>query len=120
MLGSAAAMTVIQSMIFTAIVSGPNYMFQSWLEEQWPAKTASTQKREGVRLSKEDRDIDDAGRLNVVNTAIKFALDQSLSASMNTMLFIGVLGAIKGRSLEYIRHDILTVGENLIGRLGLS
>jgi protein Mpv17 len=103
---TAAVMAVLQSMLFTAIVAGPNHMAQNWLEKQWPARTSYAQ--ESSRLPADTGGhLGQRGRLNLQNTAIKFVLDQSLSASLNTVLFLSLFGAIRGRGLRSIQRDVL-------------
>jgi len=52
-------------------------------------------------------------RLNVRNTAIKFALDQTIGAVFNTVLFIAGMGLLKGQSFalvtEAVKRDTLTL-----------
>lgn len=52
-------------------------------------------------------------RLNVRNTAIKFALDQTIGAVFNTVLFIAGMGLLKGQSFalvtEAVQRDTLTL-----------
>ena len=99
-------------MLFTAIVAAPNNLFQLWLETQFPTRTVPRKKLEDLQRSKkngEDDALEKHSRFNARNTLIKFLLDQSLSATTNTMLFICVLGFIKGRSIDYIRDDLVKV-----------
>ena len=52
-------------------------------------------------------------RLNVRNTAIKFALDQTIGAVVNTVLFIAGMGLLKGLPfdlvMEAVKRDTLTL-----------
>lgn len=99
-------------MLFTAITAAPNYVFQTALEKRFPTRTIPApileQSREKDKSSHQEL-LEKYGQLDVRNTIIKFFLDQSLSASTNTMLFIVVFGLIKGQSLEYISESIRTV-----------
>lgn len=45
-------------------------------------------------------------QLNVKNTAIKFALDQTVGAAVNTVLFIAGIGLIRGQSLNFVLKDV--------------
>jgi len=45
-------------------------------------------------------------RLNVRNTAIKFALDQTLGAVINTILFIAGMGMLRGAPTEQITTSV--------------
>lgn len=85
------------------------------MEVVWPSRTSIKSQRAEPEKDQQDinRSVDD-GRISIRNTLIKFVLDQSISASVNTLLFIGLLGFIKGHSLEYIYSDITNVGISLI------
>jgi hypothetical protein len=102
-------------MLFTAIVAAPNYIFQTVLERCFPTRTVpkSLLEQGHTKDKKNDEELlRKHGQLDVRNTVIKFFLDQSLSATANTMLFIVVLGLIKGQSLEYIRAAVSTVSDS--------
>lgn len=103
---------ILQFMLFTAIVAAPNYIFQMAMEYSFPTRTVPRTRLEQAR-AKDKSDAKDLlqkhGQLNVRNTVIKFLLDQSLSATTNTMLFIVVLGLIKGQSIDYIREAMSKV-----------
>ena len=99
-------------MLFTAIVAAPNYIFQTVLEKCFPTRTVpkSLLEQAYAKDKKNDEELlREHGQLDVRNTVIKFLLDQSLSATTNTMLFIVVLGLIKGQSIGYIRGAVSTV-----------
>ena len=103
---------ILQFMLFTAIVAAPNYIFQTVLEKCFPTRTLPKSLLEQAHAKDKKNDeelLRKHGQLDVRNTVIKFFLDQSLSATTNTMLFIVVLGLIKGQSLEYIRGAVSTV-----------
>jgi protein Mpv17 len=103
---------ILQFMLFTAIVAAPNYVFQIVLETWFPTRTVPKSLLEQAHANNKKNDeelLRKHGQLDVRNTVIKFFLDQSLSATTNTMLFIVVIGLIKGQSLEYIRGAISTV-----------
>lgn len=99
-------------MLFTAITAAPNYIFQMALEKRFPTRTIPASVQDQVRdkdKSNQEELLEKHGQLDFRNTVIKFFLDQSLSASTNTMLFIVVFGLIKGQSLEYISESIRMV-----------
>jgi len=50
-------------------------------------------------------------RLNVRNTAIKFALDQTLGAVINTVLFIAGMGMLRGAPTEQIAASVKRVSQ---------
>lgn len=65
-------------------------LWQEYLEEQFPAYTTG---------------FDGKKRLDKTNTAKKFALDQTLGAAVNTLLFIAVMSAFKGKDGKAIIRD---------------
>lgn len=99
-------------MAFTALVTAPNYVFQSALEHRFPTRTIPKTQLTQVRAKDKRNDeelLRSHGRLNIRNTIAKFVLDQSLSATTNTVLFIVVLGLIRGQSWEYIEGSLYRV-----------
>ena len=77
-------------MLFNLLSCPPNVLWQEYLEEQFPAYTT---------------DFDGKKRLSKTNTAKKFALDQTLGATVNTLLFIAVMSAFKGKDGKAIIRD---------------
>lgn len=45
-------------------------------------------------------------KLNLRNTAIKFALDQTLGAAVNTVLFVAGMALLKGEALETVVGNV--------------
>lgn len=73
-------------MLLAFLSTPPNYLWQKYLEVKFPAdgkSEAAGGRRRGV----------------VVNTAVKFVLDQTIGASFNTLLFIVVMALFKGTGL---------------------
>jgi protein Mpv17 len=82
------------------------------LEHRFPTRTVSKKRLEQLRANSKSDDDDllrTHGRLDIGNTATKFVLDQSLSATTNTVLFIVLLGLIKGQSWGYIEASLYRV-----------
>jgi len=77
--------SVLQIMLFSAITTTPNYLWQSWMEDRWPST--------GTRQEKGERKIP---RVSISNVVVKFVLDQTLGSLMNTMLYFVIMGLIKG------------------------
>ncbi|CAD0115118.1 unnamed protein product, partial [Aureobasidium uvarum] len=90
--------SVVQFMLFSAITTAPNFLWQSWMEEQWPTMK---QKQE-----KDDKEKSCRQQLSVGHVVVKFLLDQSLGSMVNTMLYFCVMGLIKGQSWHLILEDI--------------
>lgn len=51
----------------------------------------------------------DGKKLNIKNTAIKFALDQTLGAVINNAMFIAGISALRGKPLEQIVASVRSV-----------
>ncbi|KAI9823421.1 MAG: hypothetical protein M1832_002431 [Thelocarpon impressellum] len=89
---------VLHFILFAALSCPPNYMWQRFLEESFPQWTDAGQSpREGV-----EKGSNGARRLNLGNTAKKVALDQTLGAAVNTVLFIAVMGSLKGADMQEV------------------
>ncbi|EME49155.1 hypothetical protein DOTSEDRAFT_84602 [Dothistroma septosporum NZE10] len=130
---------IFQFVLFSILACPPNFVWQSWLEAQFPAYTASLppyekealvdQTIKGHTMEEKSGAGEDAtdhkklntgapteqgknsskgqGRkLNVKNTAIKFSLDQTLGAAVNTVLFIAGIALIRGQSAATIQQDL--------------
>lgn len=103
---------ILQFMLFTALIAAPNYVFQNVLEHCFPTRTIPKERlQQGGAKDKDNEEelLRKHGRLDIRNTVVKFVLDQSLSATTNTVLFIVVLGLIKGQSFEHIEHALYAV-----------
>ena len=95
---------LIPILVFTILSTPPNYLFQQLLERQFP----------GYALKKID--IDEGGKgvtveekLNVRNTCLKFLLDQTLGAAVNTALWLGGVQALRGAGLQACLKDVRMV-----------
>lgn len=114
---------------FSIISCPPNYLWQAWLEATFPGYTESLTPAEKEKLVDETvvgqstatektglqtRDVNKAAvtsksapnpqkakqQLSISNTAIKFILDQSVGAAVNTIMFIMGIAMLRGQSLE--------------------
>jgi protein Mpv17 len=50
---------------------------------------------------------------SVKNTIIKFFLDQTIGAAVNIPLFIGIIGMVKGQSLDTITNNVKAVSSGM-------
>lgn len=66
-----------------------------WLEERFPGYIPASP-AESVK----DKAAAPAQTLNKRNTALKFALDQTLGAAVNTILFLGGMALLRGQPVE--------------------
>ncbi|KAJ4416636.1 hypothetical protein N0V82_006646 [Gnomoniopsis sp. IMI 355080] len=87
---------VFQFFLFTVVSTPPNFLWQEFLESTFPA-TVSTPTPEAVNpaSANNEKELDREARegrrvevkLNIRNTVIKFLLDQTIGAAVNTLLF---------------------------------
>lgn len=85
-------------MLFSAITTTPNYLWQSWMEDRWP--TTETRQEKGRRK---------IANISISNVVVKFILDQTLGSVVNMMLYFIVMGLIKGSSWSVILEDMQMV-----------
>ena len=97
---------IVQFVLITLVSCPPNFVWQEFLEETFPGTIVSPT---GER------------KLDVGNTFKKFAIDQTLGASVNTIIFIVGMGAMKGKGTATIWRDVQRVRTLLTtGLLGLK
>ena len=86
---------LLHFVLFALLNTPPNFLWQQFLEDKFPAYSLAD---------------DGAKRLNKPNTAKKFALDQTVGAAINTLLFIAVIGAFRGKDGATLLADCQKVG----------
>jgi protein Mpv17 len=93
--------------LFAILSTPPNVIWQSWLESKFPGYTSSapTSDKELSKKHNSKGTVSDQKSLDIKNTAIKFALDQTLGAAVNTLLFIAGIDLLRGRSVEVAWSD---------------
>lgn len=91
-----SARPLIQFVLFTLISCPPNILWQEYLERKFPGYTYQAATGEQV--------------LDRGNTARKLLFDQTLSAFVNTVAFIGAMSAFKGKSARAVQRDVEKVG----------
>ncbi|KAF7507051.1 hypothetical protein GJ744_010979 [Endocarpon pusillum] len=82
--------TLLQFVVFSLIATPPNVLWQEYLEENYPGDQMDEQ---GIK------------RLHKRNTAVKFVLDQTLGAMVNSLFFVAGIGALKGKDSSTIWED---------------
>jgi hypothetical protein len=92
---------VLQFIFFTALTCPPNFLWQQFLESVFPSKTQSSAATNGEKEKSEGatRAVVEP-RLDIRATVLKFILDQTIGASLNTLAFILIMAGIKGESME--------------------
>ncbi|KAM3419133.1 hypothetical protein BST61_g5081 [Cercospora zeina] len=124
---------LLQFVAFSVLACPPNCLWQAWLEAQFPAyprrgttlppgdekvaaHSTGTQPAGNALHRRKDHDThpsppttnDEAATLSVKNTAIKFTLDQTIGASVNTILFIAGIALLRGQSVQSIFDNVQT------------
>ena len=89
--------TLLRFVVFSLLATPPNILWQQYLEDKFPANF-----------------VDEKGKkkLHKGNTAMKFMLDQTLGAILNSYLFIAGIGALKGKDKSTIWADCQRVSES--------
>ena len=82
---------VLALVIFSLLSTPPNYLWQQQLEQLLPGY--ATQK---IEIDDGGRGVEVEKKLNVKNTALKFAFDQTVLAIINVTLFIGGIRLLQG------------------------
>ncbi|KAK2626474.1 hypothetical protein QTJ16_003649 [Diplocarpon rosae] len=96
---------VFQFVLFNAVNSPPNFLWQSFLESAFPshhlvpsdaavAAAASNNEKELDREEKTKEMLE--SKLSIKNTLIKFLLDQTIGATINTLLFSLAFAGFRG------------------------
>ncbi|KAH7236127.1 hypothetical protein BKA59DRAFT_459670 [Fusarium tricinctum] len=81
---------VFQFLLFNVICTPPNFFWQDFLESAFPAHPAEFPKAKEVKGAKKTQP-----KLSVRNTLIKFTLDQTVGAAVNTLLFSTYVHALR-------------------------
>ncbi|KAL6794774.1 hypothetical protein GGI42DRAFT_135487 [Trichoderma sp. SZMC 28013] len=74
---------VFQYVLFAVVSTPPNFLWQDFLESTFPAHPSSNP----PSTSKKSPSPSSPPKLSLVNTIIKFLLDQTVGAALNTLLF---------------------------------
>lgn len=84
----------------------PNFNWQLWLEDKFPGRNPNpaahaVDRKDPAAVPPPTEE----GSLNIRNTAIKFLLDQTIGAALNTVAFIIFMQLFRGRSVEWALHE---------------
>jgi hypothetical protein len=97
--------SILRFVVYTALLTPPNYKWQEFLERKFPSRTPVSGPLPSEKQSKAA--VKDC--LNLRNTAAKFLLDQSLSAPLNTVVFLYLMGGMTFQSNAQIWNNIKSV-----------
>ncbi|RDW92492.1 hypothetical protein BP5796_01886 [Coleophoma crateriformis] len=109
---------VVQFVLYTILNSPPNFLWQSFLESSFPATYITPSSKAIAAAANNDEKKLDAEevsheivetKLSVRNTTIKFLLDQTVGATVNTLLFslvfAGFQGATTAQAVQIAKQD---------------
>lgn len=109
--------SILRFVVYTALVTPPNYKWQEFLERKWPSRKPINESSSDLKSSqKQSKDVA-KDRLSLTNTAVKFLLDQSLSAPINTLAFIYLMGGMTFQSNSQIWNNVQNVGHSAFNML---
>ena len=86
---------IIPMVIFALINTPPNYYWQLYLEKKLPGYTTKK-----VEVDDGGKGVGAERKLNMRNTLLKFALDQTIAALWNVGLYLGVVRLLQGLPVE--------------------
>ncbi|KAL7923532.1 hypothetical protein ACQKWADRAFT_52200 [Trichoderma austrokoningii] len=98
--------SILRFVVYTALVTPPNYKWQEFLERKWPSRKPINESSSDLKSSQKQDQGTVKNRLSLTNTAIKFLLDQSLSAPINTVAFIYLMGGMTFQSNGQIWNNV--------------
>ncbi|KAL3422270.1 Mpv17/PMP22 family protein [Phlyctema vagabunda] len=100
---------VLQFVIYTVLNAPPNFLWQSFLESAFPSTyvtpspsaiaAAATNNEKELDKEEKTHELLET-KLHIRNTTIKFLLDQTVGAAINTLLFSLVFAGFKGANTE--------------------
>ncbi|EKG13681.1 Mpv17/PMP22 [Macrophomina phaseolina MS6] len=100
---------VLQFVLFTALSTPPNVLWQEFLEEAFPGQKKlpppAPNPRNDEKPAKDevkDKANDKRAGMNWWNVFVKFLLDQTVGGAVNTVLFIAGMKALNGAGSEEI------------------
>lgn len=85
----------------------PNFNLQLWLEEKFPGRNPNPAAHKVDDKDAASPTPPEEGSLNIPNTVIKFLLDQTIGAALNTIAFILFMEIFKGRSVEWAVRECM-------------
>ncbi|KAK1239087.1 hypothetical protein MKX08_006148 [Trichoderma sp. CBMAI-0020] len=98
--------SILRFVVYTALVTPPNYKWQEFLEHKWPSRKPINESASKLEAPQEQDKGTVKDRLSLTNTAVKFLLDQSLSAPINTVAFIYLMGGMTFQSNSQIWNNV--------------
>ncbi|RFU31177.1 hypothetical protein B7463_g5167, partial [Scytalidium lignicola] len=91
---------VLQFVIFAAMNVPPNFLWQTFLEQTFPSHSTPSEDKK----KNDDAPTTAEPKLSVKNTLIKFTLDQTVGATINTLLYSIAFAGLQGHSMASCAH----------------
>ncbi|KAF2083655.1 hypothetical protein K490DRAFT_51116 [Saccharata proteae CBS 121410] len=99
---------ILKFIIFTALNTPPNVLWQHFLEEKFPGQTIGQEGGEAKLKTEADPGPQAAkAKQNWGNVACKFLLDQTVGAAVNTVAFLAGMEALRGGDWESCRAAVV-------------
>lgn len=102
------------------IVSPLGYLWLENLEAWFPSTKQITEDKGKEKTTPADEKSGPKTRLNITNTIVKIVVDQVVGGTWNTVLFLAIMGILRGLDAETIQSQIYSVSDvrsfNLWGR----
>jgi hypothetical protein len=105
---------ILRFVVYAALITPPNYKWQEFLERKWPSRKPIKESSSDLKPSQKKDKGPAKNRLSLTNTGIKFVLDQSLSAPINTVAFIYLMGGMTFQSNSQIWNNVQNVGHSTL------
>ncbi|PVH89543.1 hypothetical protein DL98DRAFT_647289 [Cadophora sp. DSE1049] len=96
---------ILRCAVLGAVVTPPNFIWQNFLERKFPSKKETISQESS---KKQDLVENKDGRLSKSNTVAKFFLDQTIGCWINTLVFLLLLGFLKGKGALEIENEVKT------------
>ncbi|MCJ1408420.1 hypothetical protein MMC19_002495 [Ptychographa xylographoides] len=90
---------VFQYLIPNLLLTGPNVQWQQLLENTFPGYPIRKGKQK-IKIDEDGTGVTVEQKLDIKNTAIKFLLDNTIGASVNTCLFLITLKVLRGGTMD--------------------
>lgn len=89
---------LINFALFALLSTPPNVLWQQWLEATYPSQVPAPEEKDPAKQ-----------KFSILNTAKKFLLDQTISAPVNTVLFIATMAGLRGLATDEIVATVKSV-----------
>lgn len=110
---------LVEATICAYILSPLGYLWldflNAWLPDRAPPSLASDEEATDTKSDSNDEKPtlnDEKAPLNMVNTIAKVVISQTIGGAWNTVLYIAIMGMLRGLDFEYILWQIQEVSES--------